>query len=142
MALGVLLVAAESTAAFGADRTSGPLRRLYEAIFGPVSSAAWESIHHYLRKTGHFIGYGALGLTWLRAWWMSLPRFHFQADALLAILGTALVAGCDEWHQTFLPNRTGTLWDVLVDCCGAAAMLASFYFYLRIFRSRLLDPSS
>ncbi len=142
MAVGIVLVAFESTALFGANRTSGPLRRLYEAIFGPVNSAVWESIHHYIRKSGHFIGYGALGLTWLRAWRMSLPRLHFRTHALLAILGTALVAACDEWHQTFLPNRTGTPWDVMLDCCGAAAMLTSFYLYLRIFRGSVLAQSS
>ena len=29
-------------------------------------------------------------------------------DALLALVGTLLVASADEWHQTFLPNRTGS----------------------------------
>ena len=142
VAVGIVLIAVESTPAFGADRTTGPLRRLYEAIFGRVSSAAWELIHHYLRKAGHFIGYGALSLTWLRAWWMSLPARHFQTYALLAILGTALVATCDEWHQTFLPNRTGTAWDVLLDCCGAAAMLTSFYIHLRLTGRSLPAKSS
>jgi hypothetical protein len=51
-----------------------------------------------------------------------LPVLRFFPDALLALLGTALVASCDEWHQTFLPNRTGTPWDVLLDCCGHAAL--------------------
>ena len=60
---------------------------------------AGSCIHHFIRKSGHFIGYGFIGLAWLRAWWMTLPRFRFLADALLALLGTALMASCDEWHQ-------------------------------------------
>jgi VanZ family protein len=39
----------------------------------------------------------------------------------LAVLGTAVIAGCDEFHQHFLPNRGGSPWDVLLDCCGATA---------------------
>jgi len=139
VAVGIALIATESTAAFGADRTSGPLRHLFEAIFGPVSPANWDLIHHYLRKSGHFIGYGGLGLTWLRAWWMSLPGLRFRSHSLLALLGTALVATWDEWHQSFLPNRTSSPWDVLLDFCGAAVMIAIVYAYLRIFRrSRLV----
>jgi VanZ family protein len=137
VAVGIALVATESTAAFGADRTSGPLRRVWEAIFGSVNQASWDLIHHRLRKTGHFIGYGGLGLTWLRAWWMSLPDLRFRSQASLAVLGTALVATWDEWHQSFLPNRTSSPWDVLLDCCGAAAMIAAVYLYLRAFRRSL-----
>ena len=53
-------------------------------------------------------------------------------------LGTALVASWDEWHQTFLPNRTGSPWDVLLDCCGALVMLLIVYVFLRVHRPRLL----
>ena len=49
----------------------------------------------------------------------------------LGLTGTALVASCDEWHQTFLPNRTGSPWDVLLDCCGALVMLLIVYIFLR-----------
>jgi VanZ family protein len=87
-----------------------------------------------MRKCGHFLGYGALGLVWLRAWRMTLPEAHFLSQAGLALLGTALVASCDEWHQTFLPNRTGSPYDVLLDCCGATAMIGMAWLYLGAFR--------
>ena len=80
-------------------------------------------IHHYIRKSGHFLGYGALGLTWLRAWRMSFPQFRFTGDALFALLGTAVIAGGDELHQRFLPNRGSSPFDVLLDCCGAITMV-------------------
>jgi VanZ family protein len=111
---------------------------IFEALFGHVSSARWEVIHLCIRKSGHFIGYGLIGLAWLRAWWMTLPRSSFMPDAALALLGTALVASCDEWHQSYLPNRTGTPWDVLLDCCGAIAMQVIVYVYMRSFRPKRL----
>ena len=104
VAAGIAIIALESTKYFGADRTSHPLRVLFEAIFGPIADPRWATIHHYIRKSGHFLGYGTLGLTWLRAWWMSLPRYRFLFDAELALAATALVASLDEWHQTFLPT--------------------------------------
>jgi VanZ family protein len=122
----------ESTAWFGSDRTSGPLRWLWEHLFGSVDDNRWLLLHHIIRKTGHFFGYGTMGLLWLRAWWMSLPRAGFLLDATLALLGTALVASADEFHQSFLPNRTGVPSDVLLDCCGAVALQLLVYLCLRI----------
>jgi VanZ family protein len=59
-------------------------------------------------------------------------------DALLAFLGTALVASADEFHQSFLPDRTGTPWDVLLDCCGAITLQLVVYIFLRAFRPKRL----
>ncbi len=100
------VIAVESSEFLGAEHTSGPLRWLYEAIFGTVTDGRWDTVHHYIRKSGHFLGYGTIGLMWLRAWWMSLPRSSFIVDAALAMAGTAMVASADEFHQSLLPNRT------------------------------------
>lgn len=136
--LGVAVIALESTIFFGSDNTSGPLRWIYEHLFGQVTNARWNSIHHFIRKCGHFFGYGTIGLLWLRAWWMTLPRSGFLLDATLAFLGTALVAGSDEFHQSFLPNRTGIPMDVLIDCCGALTLQLLVYVFMRIFRPKRL----
>jgi VanZ family protein len=132
VALAICVIAVESTALLGADRTSGPLRWVWEQIFGRVRDERWEILHHYIRKTGHFVGYGTMGLLWLRAWWMSLPRAGFLLDATLALLGTAMVASADEFHQSFLPNRTGVPSDVLLDCTGAIVLQLVAYFILRL----------
>jgi VanZ family protein len=138
VAAGIVLISIESTKYFGSDRTSGPFRWIFQALFGAVSDDRWGEIHHLIRKTGHFIGYGLIGLAWLRAWWMTLPFSRFSTDAALAMLGTALLATWDEWHQSFLPNRTSSAWDVLLDSCGALVMQLIVYLSLRLFRPQLL----
>ena len=65
--LGILMIVVESTEWMGADYTSGPLRMIWQAIFGHVTEPQWQIIHHYIRKSGHFFGYGFIGLAWLRA---------------------------------------------------------------------------
>jgi VanZ family protein len=142
VAIGIGVIVLESTELFGSNHTSGPLRWLFEAIFGPIGDARWEIIHHLIRKCGHFFGYGALGVVWLRAWWMTLPRSRFLPDAFFALLGTALVAGLDEWHQSYLPSRTGSVWDVLLDCTGAIALLLAVYIYMRMMRPRRLNRTA
>ena len=134
--IGVIMI--ESTPFMGSDHTSGPLRLIFQAIFGHISNARWEMVHHYIRKAGHFTGYGLIGLAWLRAWWMTLPHSHFLKDAVLALLGTAMIATCDEWHQAFLPNRTSSPWDVALDCSGAIALQLLAYLFMRIARPKRL----
>jgi VanZ family protein len=142
VAFGIAIIAVESTEAFGSDHTSGPLRRIFEFLFGQVSDPRWEIIHHHIRKTGHFLGYGFIGLAWLRAWWFTLPHSRFIQDAFLSLLGTAVVASFDEWHQTFLPNRTGSPWDVLLDCTGAITLQLVVYIFMRTFKPKKLARAS
>ena len=132
VAIAVSVIAIESTTYLGADHTSLPLRWVYEHLFGAVDDERWAHVHHLIRKCGHFIGYGLVALTWLRAWWLTLPRAGFIKDAMLALLGTAAVAASDEFHQSFLPNRTATPWDVLIDCSGAIVMQLLVFLFLRI----------
>jgi len=136
--LGICVILLESTEMMGADHTSGPLRHLFEAFFGKVRDSRWDLLHHYIRKSGHFLGYGGIGLAWLRAWWMTLPNSGFLQDATLALLGTGLIASFDEWHQTTLPNRTGTPGDVLLDCCGAFVLQVLVYGFMRVLRPKNL----
>jgi VanZ family protein len=119
----LVVIATESTAFFGADHTSGPLRRLVEFFFGPIQDSVWSYVHMIIRKCGHFTGYGLLSLAWFRAFWMTWrlgedPNRRRIAAHSLAMAGTLIVASCDEFHQTLLPNRTGTPYDVLLDCGG------------------------
>ena len=139
VAVGVAVMGMESTQVFGANYTSGPLRWLYQSLFGAVSNLRWEEIHHLIRKSGHFLGYGLLGLAWLRAWWLTLPRSEFFVDTMLAFAGAAVTASADEFHQSSLPNRTGSPWDVLLDCCGVLAMQLLVYLFMRIFRPKKLE---
>jgi VanZ family protein len=134
----IAVIVTESTQTFGSDNTSGPLRVAYQALFGHVTDDRWEVIHHYIRKSGHFIGYGLVGLSWLRAWRISRTQWRFRTDAVLALLATAVIASADEIHQSFLPNRTSTPWDVALDCCGAVVMLLISYALLRMWRPRRL----
>lgn len=117
----------ETSSYFGADRTSEPLRRMAEALFGYDACVQWREIHIFIRKAGHFAGYGLFSLVCFRGYWMSLgvcaSRMMRQLRAHgLALVTTFLVAGADELHQSFVPNRTGQFSDVLLDTCGGVAL--------------------
>lgn len=121
------VIAMESTVAFGADHTSGPLQHFFEFLFQRhFTQPQWWSLHIAIRKGGHFTGYGIQSAAWFRAFWMTW-RVNDRARSRvavhgLAMAGTFFIASCDEFHQTFLPNRSGSFWDVMIDCSGALVL--------------------
>jgi len=128
--LWLIVIAIESTAYLSAQNTSRILYPLLHFLFG-ISPAQFEPWHFLIRKGGHVFGYGLLSILLFRAWRETLPSRENAKWRLpwatIAVLGTALVASLDEWHQSFLPSRTGTPRDVLLDsCAGIAAQVLVF----------------
>ncbi len=132
----VLVIAAESTPMFGSDRTTAPLQHFFESLLHRhFTEPQWWKIHIMIRKSGHFLGYGIVSLAWFRAFWMTWKAFQpFRRRELvchaLAMLGTLALASSDEFHQLFLPNRTGSIWDVMTDCGGALLVQSFIWLWL------------
>ena len=116
------LIAAESTDIASAYNTSRILYPIFHFLMGldPVRFLIWN---FYIRKSGHFVGYFMLSLLLLRAW-----RATLRGATLLR--WSIQWASLDEWHQTYLASRTGTLHDVLLDSAGAlTAQLIMFLWF-------------
>jgi VanZ family protein len=131
--LWLIVIAIESTTYLSSHNTSRFLYPLMHFLFG-MNHARFEHLHFYLRKGGHVFGYGMLCILLFRAWRETLPamdgaKWTFRWAAL-AVFGTAVVASLDEWHQSYIPSRTGTPWDVLLDtCAGIAAQILVVAYY-------------
>jgi VanZ family protein len=137
--LWLIVIAIESTAMLSAHNTSRILYPLLHFLFG-LDSERFHVWHFYIRKSGHVIGYGTLSILLFRAWRATLPspnhvNWTFRW-ANIAILGTALVASLDEWHQTFIPSRTGTVHDVVLDTCAGIAAQVLVLLWIRSFGRR------
>jgi len=139
--LWIVVIAIESTDYFSAEHTSRFLYPLLHFLFN-ISPARFQVVHHYLRKTGHFTGYFILSVLLFRAWKATLRLASLWAMrwAAIAFFMSVFVASMDEWHQTFLPSRTGTWRDVVLDSAGALTAQLLLYLYWqanRIPRTRL-----
>jgi VanZ family protein len=126
-ALSVLMIALESTSTMSAANTSEWLYPFWVKLFGPISFQRWNEVHHLIRKTGHFVGYGIVSLAFFYSWRQTLHRMAvkhwtlWRRASVLAVLSTLLIASLDEYHQSFLPSRTASPVDVGIDLCGAIA---------------------
>jgi VanZ family protein len=133
--LWLIVIAIESTTYLSSQETSRFLYPILHFLFG-IDWATFEPLHAFLRKCGHVFGYGLLSILLFRAWRETLPRFDgakwTARWAAIAVFGTAFVATLDEWHQSYIPSRTGTYRDVILDtCAGLVAQFAIFLYHQR-----------
>lgn len=75
----------------------------------------YATLHHFIRKTAHFIEYAVLGI-------LVFIAIHIepllQNQTLNFILFWILPASLDETIQVFVPDRNGCITDVLLDMSG------------------------
>jgi VanZ family protein len=139
------IIAVESTGAFSAQNTGRFLYPLLHFLFSldPMRFVTW---HFFLRKSGHVIGYGILSILLFRAWRATIPVTGNPRWAwgwsLDAVLMTTLVASLDEWHQFFLPSRTGTVRDVVLDSAAGVAAQVVVFLVCRGWKAPALSQST
>ncbi|HKO99076.1 MAG TPA: VanZ family protein [Pyrinomonadaceae bacterium] len=127
--MGVIFFA--STSGFSADNTSRFIRPLLRWLFPKRSEAELDVFHFLIRKTGHFLGYAVLGFLAHRAFVTSSRSFIRRRWFELALALVVLNALVDELHQSFVPSRTGSIYDSMIDIAGGLTVLLIFKFWRR-----------
>lgn len=132
--LWLAVIAVESTDLLSSEHTSQFLFPLAHWLFG-LTLEQFAPLNAVLRKLGHIFGYGMLSLLLYRAWRTTIaiaghPRWSIKWSRL-ALFMTAFVASLDEWHQSYLPSRTGRVQDVFLDTTAALAAQLGLYLFFR-----------
>jgi VanZ family protein len=113
-----------SSANFSASNTSRIIRPLLVWLFPGITEATLVGVHFLVRKAAHFAEYAALALFAARAFFTSSRQALRRRWWLASFALVAFVALVDEWHQSSLPSRTGSIYDSLLDMTGGAFALA------------------
>ena len=84
----------------------------------PLETFSWMGASRDI--AGHLVLFGVLGSLLLAAtWsWVRRPGSLLRLVILTVTIGT-LYGALDEYHQSFVPGRSATISDVLVDGIGA-----------------------
>ncbi len=120
-----------STDTFSAEHTGSILWKVAHALYGAITQAQFKVLHFFVRKAAHFSVYGVLSVFAFYSWRTALPgreRWTFRWSGLALAL-TLVAASLDEFHQAFVPSRTASPRDVLLDLVGALCfqiIIASF----------------
>ena len=134
------------TAAVSGDMSDRLLWRLLHRLPPSFAAAddltrntAVEVLSFFERKAAHMFLYFVLALlVWFALSW--LLKGKAVRGAVTALLSTGLAA-LDEFHQTFIPGRSGQLRDVCIDFSGAALALGLVALLLWVGRVRSRMPS-
>jgi VanZ family protein len=118
VALWATLIFYFSTGSFSAPETSQILEPALNWLFPGISADQFEIIHLIIRKLGHWGEYFVFALLVLRALrrqWRGYAKLYHNAWTIGIVF---LYAASDELHQVFVPHRTASFADVLLDTLG------------------------
>jgi len=109
-----------SSAGFGASFTGPLLTTTLTLLHLHLSPATFEVVHYCIRKLAHLTEYGIFSLL-IYASFLDAPDFEWHPRlALRSVALAALYSLTDEYHQSFVSNRTAALSDCGIDTIGAA----------------------
>ena len=107
-----------STKLMSASNTSTILLPVVLWLFPNISEATLNLIHFMVRKAGHFSEYAIFALLAARALRTSSRELLRQRWFWLSLLLVVVYALGDEFHQSFVPSRTASIYDSMIDTFG------------------------
>lgn len=94
-----------------------------------------NTLHYFVRKAAHMTEYFLLTLSvYLPLKVYFAKRITFPKRVLLGFFITVLFAALDEFHQTFVPGRSGNFTDVCIDSIGILAATLLLFGICFLFR--------
>jgi VanZ family protein len=116
--LWAILISYASTDAFSNSHTATYIIPLLHWLFPSASNETLDRMEFFIRKSAHFTEYFIFSLLLMRG-----MRGHDHGWkirwAIWAIVIAAGYSALDEFHQSFVPSRTASPWDSLLDTTGA-----------------------
>jgi VanZ family protein len=122
----MLFISFASTSEFSAANSSKLIRPIVLWLFPDINKQSLAQIHFVVRKVAHFLEFAALGLLAGRAFYMSshqVLRVHWVLWAILLVVSYALL---DEYHQSFVPSRSASIYDSFIDMAGGFTALVLY----------------
>jgi VanZ family protein len=126
------LISFLSTDVFSSDHTSVFIIPVLHRLIPQASAETLELMHAIIRKTAHLTEYFIFSIFLMRG--LRGPERGWKLRwAIWAVVLAAGYASFDEFHQSFVPSRTASPWDALLDMSGAAAaqIVLSFWYQSR-----------
>jgi VanZ family protein len=142
--LWLAMIACFSTDVFSAKHTGSLTWSILHWLRPTITIEQFNLIHFFIRKGAHFSAYGFLSFLSYRSWRVTLPSltpWTFRWSGLALAL-TLLAASSDEFHQSFVPSRTSSPLDVVLDMTGALfvqILIASFTDFAKV-RRKTVQP--
>jgi VanZ family protein len=113
------LISELSTDTFSSEHSSIFILPALHWLFPHAGAETIELMHGLIRKMAHFTEYLLFSIFLTRGL-RGKDRGWRLRWAVWAVVIAAGYASFDEFHQSFVPSRTASPWDALLDTTGAA----------------------
>jgi len=115
----LIMIFIGSTDLMSAEHTSRIIGPILRWLHPGISLARIEQVQFVVRKMAHVSEYAVLALLIFRALVNTTRRARFAGAVLITLLISGAFAASDEFHQSFVPSRTSSVRDVMIDITGA-----------------------
>jgi VanZ family protein len=134
-----------SSSVLSGSNTSAVLRPVLW-LFPHASEATLALIHFLVRKAGHLTEYAILALLAARAFRTSSRELLRHRWFWLSFLFVVAYSLSDEFHQSFVPSRTASIYDSMIDSVGGLTALVLLAIRSRRVRTgsgsdRIIEPT-
>ncbi len=124
-----------STSEFSAANTASWIEPLLRWLDPHITRQSIALIHLLVRKAGHFTEYAVLAFLAARAF-MTSPNERLSSTWFIgAFLLVSLYAFSDEFHQSFVPSRTASIYDSFIDIAGGCTVLLIIFLWRKLRRT-------
>ncbi len=127
--LWVVFIFSASGSNFSFSNTSRVVRPLVLWLFPNISEESMYVVHYSVRKAAHLAEYATLALLLARALLSSSRAMLRRHWFIVSFLIAALCALLDEFHQSFVSARIGSIYDCLIDMLGCTLALGAIYLW-------------
>jgi VanZ family protein len=117
------LIFIASSSLMSASHTGAVMAPLLHWLFPHASETTLAVIHFAIRKAAHFTEYAILALLAARAFRTSSRELLRQRWFWISLLFVVVYALSDEYHQSFVPSRTASIYDSMIDSAGGLTAL-------------------
>ena len=120
-----------STGTFSSQNTFSFMETAGRFFLPKISAQELDLINAIIRKSGHVTEHFILSLLLFRAFrGGSIGSWNWRWSFFAVIL-VALWAAGDEFHQSFVPTRTASVVDVVIDIAGGVLAQFAIIFWHR-----------
>lgn len=86
-----------------------------------------ETFAFLIRKVAHFFMYFVLGILWMNL--LKEHRISLGKQVIYSLLFCIIYACSDEFHQLFVPGRSGNIIDTMIDTTGSLCSILPIYLF-------------
>ena len=115
---------------FNGNISSNQSGSIADLIYNLFDISDTEKVSLIVRKCAHVSEFFILGILVINL----ISKYNVKYSYLISFIVCVLYASSDEFHQLFVPGRSGQVTDVLIDLIGVVLGL-SIYCLIKYFKS-------